>query len=72
MRASLHRSGCRDVLKLGHHFLGIGDKIGREVAAIELHTFNDVEFGIGCLGLLNRDRALVADFFHGVGDHLAD
>ena len=59
------------VLKLGHHLLGIGDEIGRKVTAIELHAFDDVEFGIGGLRLLNRDDTLVADLFHGIGDHLA-
>src|SRR5271166_3785591 len=37
------------VLKLGHHLLGIGDEIGRQVTAIELHSFDDVEFGFGGL-----------------------
>jgi hypothetical protein len=60
------------VLELGHHLLGVGDEIGREVTAIELHPFHDVEFGLGGLGLLNRDDALVADLFHGVGYHLAN
>ena len=60
------------VLKLGHHLLGVGDEIGREIAAIELHPLDDVEFGFGGLRLLDRDHALVADLFHRVGDHLAD
>ena len=60
------------VLKLGHHLLSIGDEIGRQVAAIELHPFHDFELGIGGLGLLDRDHALVADLLHRVGDHLAD
>ena len=60
------------VLELGHHLLGVGDEIGREIAAIELHALDDVEFGLGGLGLLDRDHALVADLLHRVGDHLAD
>ena len=60
------------VLELGHHLLGVGDEIGREVAAVELHPFDDVEFGFGGLRLLDRDHPLVADLLHRVGDHLAD
>ena len=60
------------VLEFGHHLLGVGDEIGREVAAVELHPLDDVEFGFGGLRLLDRDHPLVADLFHRVGDHLAD
>jgi hypothetical protein len=29
------------VSQLGNHFLGIGDKVGRDIAAVELHSLND-------------------------------
>ena len=60
------------VLELGQHLLGVGDEIGREIAAVELHALDDVELGLEALGLLDRDHALVADLLHRVGDHLAD
>ena len=60
------------VLELGQHLLGVGDEIGREIAAIELHALDDVELGLRGLRLLDRDHALVADLLHRVGDHLAD
>ena len=60
------------ILEFGHHLLGVGDEIGREIAAVELHAFDDVELGLEALGFLDRDDALVADLLHGVGDHLAD
>ncbi len=60
------------VLELGDHLVGVGDEVGREVAAVELHAFDDVELGLEALGLLDRDHALVADLLHGLGDHLAD
>ena len=60
------------VLELGDHLLGVGDEIGREIAAVELHALDDVELGLEALGLLDRDDALVADLLHRVGDHLAD
>ena len=60
------------VLELDDHLLGIGDEIGREVAAVELHALDDVELGLEALRLLDRDHALVADLLHRLGDHLAD
>ena len=60
------------VLELGHHLLGVGDEVGREVAAVELHAFDDVELGLGGLGFLDRDDAFVADLLHRLSDHLAD
>ena len=60
------------VLKLGQHLLGVGDEIGREIAAVELHALDDVELSLEALGLFDRDHAFVADLLHRVGDHLAD
>ena len=60
------------VFELGPHLLGVGDEIGRDVAAVELHALDDVELGLEALGLLDRDHALVADLLHGLGQHLAD
>src|SRR5439155_2146211 len=54
------------------HLVGVGDEIGRDVAAVELHSLDDVEFGLQRLGFFNRDDALVADLLHGVGKELAD
>ena len=60
------------VVELGDHLLGVGDEIGGEIAAVELHAFDDVEFGLGGLGLFDRDDAFVADLLHRLGDHVAD
>ncbi len=54
------------------HLLGVGDEIGRQVAAVELHALDDVEFRLHALGFLDRDDALVADLLHRLGDHAAD
>src|SRR6185369_8156558 len=59
-------------LEFDLHLLGVGDEVGREVAAIELHALDDFELGLEALGLLNRDDALVADLLHRLGDHVAD
>ena len=60
------------ILELGDHLLRIGDEIGREIAAVELHALDDVELGLEAFGLLDRDDALVADFLHRGRDHFAD
>ena len=61
-----------DVLELGGHLLGIGDEVGRQIAAVELHALDDVDFGLERLVLLDRDDALIADLLHRLRDHLAD
>src|SRR5436190_19937122 len=53
------------------HLVGIGDEIGRDVAAVELHALDHFELGLERLGFLNRDDALVADLLHGVSEELA-
>src|SRR6202042_2517922 len=60
------------IVHFNAHLVGVGDEVGRDVAAVELHAFDDVEFGLERLGFFNRDDALVADLLHGVGQELAD
>ena len=60
------------LFQLAHHLVGVGDEVGRDVAAVELHAFDDFELGVEALGLFDRDDAFIADFRHGFGDHLAD
>ena len=60
------------VLQLGDHLLGVGDEVGRDVAAVELHALDDLDLGLEALGLFDRDDALVADLLHRLRDHLAD
>ena len=56
----------------GLHLVGVGDHIGGDVAAVELHTLDDVQAGLGGLGFLDGDDAGSADLLHGLGDQLAD
>src|SRR5207302_10266443 len=58
--------------ELNAHLVGVGDALARDIAAVELHAFDDLEFGLERLGFFNRDDALVADLLHGVGEELAD
>ena len=59
------------VVQLGDHLVGVGDEIGRDIAAVELHAFHDVQLGGQALGFLDRDHAFIADLGHGLGDHVA-
>ncbi len=60
------------VLKFHYHLIGIGDEVRREIAAIKLHAFDDVEFGFEAFGFFNRDHAFFADLIHGLGNDVAD
>ena len=56
----------------GFHVLGIGDEVGRDVAAVELHTFDVFVLELQALGFFNGDDAVFADFVHHIGDQVAD
>ena len=56
------------VLQRGFHVLLIGDEIGRQVAAVELHALDHVESGVCALGFLDGDGAVLADLVHGFGN----
>ena len=60
------------VFELGFHRLRVGDEVGREIALVELHAFDDFEGGLDGLGFFDRDGAVLADLVHRVGDDLAD
>ena len=60
------------IFQNGAHLLGVGHEIGRQVTAVELHAFDNVEFGIEAFGFLDGDHAFIADALHGLGNHLAD
>jgi hypothetical protein len=61
-----------DVLELGGHLLGVGNEIGRQIAAIELHALDDIDFGLERFVFLDRNDAFIADLLHRLGNHLAD
>ena len=60
------------VLEHDFHALRIGHEVGGEVAAVELHAFDDFERRLERLRLFDRDHAVLADLFHRLGDDLAD
>ena len=60
------------ILKLDLHLFRVGDEVGREIATVELHAFDDFQLEFEALGFLDGDHAFLADLFHGLGDLLAD
>ena len=59
-------------LHLACHFVGIGDKIGRNVATVKLHTLDHINAGLGALGLLDGDDTVLFHLLHRLGNELAD
>ena len=60
------------ISQLDGHLFRVGDEVGRQVAAVELHAFDNVQLEVETLGLFHGDDAFLADLFHGFGDLLAD
>src|SRR6202011_5744936 len=59
-------------LECNFHALGIGNEVGREIAAVELHAFDDFELGLQSLRVFAGDDAVFANLLHGLGNDLAD
>ena len=60
------------ILDDGFHLIGVGDEIGREIAAVELHAFDELGLVRHGLGLFDGDHAVFADLVHHVRDQFAD
>src|SRR4029077_19342765 len=54
------------------HALRVGNEVGGQVAAVELHAFDDFQRGLHSAGLFHGDDAVLADLLHGFGDDAAD
>src|SRR5208283_2384685 len=54
------------------HRFGIGYEVWRGIALVKLHALDHLERRLDGLRLFNRDRAVLADLVHGVGDDFAD
>ena len=48
------------------------DEVRREIAAVELHTFDDIQLVVERLAVFNGDHTFFADFFHRLSDTLTD
>src|SRR5690606_25531559 len=60
------------VLKNALHRVRVGDEVGRQVAAVELHAFDDIQLGGHAFAFFHGDDAVFADLLHGLGDGVAD
>jgi len=60
------------VLEVSDHLLRIGDEVGGDVAAVELHALHDFKLGLKRLCFFDGDHALIADLVHRLGNHLTD
>src|SRR5699024_3848242 len=60
------------VVEFRLHGLVIGHEVRRQIATIELHAFDHVEFIEQAGAFFDRDHALLADLVHGIGNDLAD
>ena len=56
------------IFELGHLPRRIGDEVGRDEAAIELHSFDHFQRRLEALRLLDGDDAFLADLLHRLGD----
>ena len=54
------------------HPFRIGHKVGRKVAAIKTHSFDEIEGCFQTLGFFDRNDAFFADLIHGFGQNIAD
>ena len=60
------------VLQHALHPLGVGDEVRGEISAIEPHSLDHFERRLHGLGFLDRNDAVLADLFHGLGNDVAD
>ena len=60
------------LLQFDGHFIGVGDEVGGEISAVELHAFDHVDVGFQALAFLDGDDAVLADALEGVGHDAAD
>ncbi len=54
------------------HALRIGHEVGRQVTAVELHAFHDLQRRFHALRFFHGDDAVFTDFIHGFGNDVAD
>ena len=60
------------ILELTGHVFRAGDEMRREIALVELHTLVQGDGGLEALTLFDRNHSILADLFHGLGDHGAN
>ena len=72
VRDLLVRQEDQRLLELNRLVRLLVDEVRREVAAVELHALDHVEFVLQARAFFNRDHAFFADLLHRFGNRLAD
>ena len=54
------------------HLFRVGHEIRGKIAAIKLHALDDLQGGLHAFSFFDGDHPFFADFFHGLGDQIAD
>src|SRR5690606_9899467 len=54
------------------HFFRVRNHVRRNVPAVKLHPFDDFQFGVEAFGFFHGNDAVIAHFFHGLGDQFAN
>ena len=60
------------VFQICSHGRGVGDKVGTQVALVELHAFHEFDFSVEAFAFFHSDDAVLAHFVHGFGNDFAD
>ncbi len=60
------------VVEHGNLFVLVVDEVGRQIATVELHAFDDVELVFQALAVFDGDHAFLAHLVHRLSDDLAD
>jgi len=60
------------ILEDGFHLFGVRDEVGRQIAAIKLHTFDKFQIRFHRLSIFDCYYAIFADFFHRLRNKFAD
>ncbi len=60
------------IVQDGFHLVPVGHEVRADVAAVELHALDHLHLGLGALGFLDGDDAVLLHLGHGLGDELAD
>jgi len=59
------------IFEIHLHLVGVGDEVRRDIAPVELHSFDDLQGRLHPLGLLHGDDPVLAHLVHGLGENLA-
>src|SRR5690606_17176374 len=60
------------IAELDLHLVLVGAEVRREVAAVKLHTLDDVHVSVDAFTLFDGYHAVGTDLLHRIGDRLAD